>query len=52
MNTAVLVKAAKVLGYLLPVVGGVAAAWANNEESKKAVVKTTEKLFNEHIKKK
>ena len=52
MNIGILVKIAKIAGYALPLLGGVAAAWANNEESKKAVVKTTEKLFSEHIKKK
>ena len=52
MNVNVLIKAAKWAGYLLPALGGLAAAWANNKESESAVVKTTEKLFKEHIKKK
>lgn len=52
MKTNLLVKAAKWAGYVLPVLGGLAMAFANNEESKSAVVKTTEKLFNEHINKK
>lgn len=52
MNTNTLVKIAKWAGFLLPALGGFAAAYANSEESKQAVIKTAEKIAKEHINKK
>lgn len=42
-------KVAKVLGYALPAIGGIAAAFAGTHENKKTTIETTEKLFKEHV---
>lgn len=52
MKPEVLVKIAKVAGYVLPAVGGLAMAWASNEDGKKAFAKAAEKFADECAKNK
>lgn len=44
-----IVKVAKLAGYVLPALGGLSMTWANNQESKRAVLETTKKLFETHV---
>lgn len=42
-------KVFKVLGYVLPALGGIAGAVASTHDIKQTTIKTTEQMFNEHI---
>lgn len=45
-------KIAKIAGFVLPAVGGIAGAWANTQDNKKTTIETTEKIFKEYVEKK
>ena len=42
-------KIAKIAGFVLPAIGGIAGAWANSQENKKIAIESTEKLFKKYV---